>query len=727
VSKVQDVFADNPLENPADDRLGYAPFAKSLAEAICKFNDDEGLVFALFAPWGSGKTTCLNFIQYYIDAEKEEEKPLIVRFNPWWFSGHGDLLNQFFKEFRAVLGKKDNLKNLINKLIGFGEIISEIPEPTGVGKYLGKILPAFKQIQEKQAWEIKEEIAEEIRKQGVRILIIIDDIDRLSADEIVTIFRVIKAVANFPGTSYLIAFDKSIVVRALKRVQKVSGEDYLEKIIQVPFDMPLPDKIFVRRLFFETLDKVFAGTPEDLFDQTYFGNVFWDGIDHFLKTVRNVKRLTNALKITYPSVAGEVNPVDFMAIETIRIFLPEVYYLIRSNPEMFSGHSDKKGLFGPGIEKIKPFHNDWLNRQPDDDKETVKKLMLRIFPKLRAVFDNTNYGPGWESTWRKQLRICSPDIFPVYFKFAIPEGQISNTEMKAFLALAENVDAFSNLLLELVKQHCLDGKTRTGVFLERMEDYTEQEIPKDHIKNILQSLFDVGDQLLVPEDETRGFFEFGNDVRIGQIMFQLLKRSDTQQERFEILKEVLTNGTALSTIVREISALGRQHGKLGTDADDEKERLVEAQHLEELEQIGLKKIKDAAASGNLINLRNFADLLYRWKEWENEEAPRKWIESDLFTTDEGLVDFLVGFLSKTYIHALGDHVSRSKWRLDPKVLGPFINPSVIIDRARQLVQNSPEWLKDDKKIAVETFVREYDLREKGKDPGLEMDDVSNKY
>ncbi|MDD3654710.1 MAG: P-loop NTPase fold protein [Desulfotomaculaceae bacterium] len=56
--------------------------------------------------------------------------------------------------------------------------------------------------------------------------------DRLSTDEIVSIFRVIKAVANFPRTSYLIAFDKDVVVRALKRVQRVPGDNYLEKIIQ---------------------------------------------------------------------------------------------------------------------------------------------------------------------------------------------------------------------------------------------------------------------------------------------------------------------------------------------------------------------------------------------------------------------------------------------------------------------------------------------------------------
>ncbi|OPX93176.1 MAG: hypothetical protein A4E53_00286 [Pelotomaculum sp. PtaB.Bin104] len=150
--------------------------------------------------------------------------------------------------------------------------------------------------------------------------------------------------------------------------------------------------------------------------------------------------------------------------------------------------------------------------------------------------------------------------------------------------------------------------------------------------------------------------------------------------------------------------------------------MVRAQHLEELEQIGLKKIKDAADSGNLINSRNFAGILYRWKDWENDAAPRKWIESDLLTTDEGLVDLLVGFLSKSYSQALGDRVSRSNWRLDPKVLEPFIEPSAIIDRARRIFQESPEWLKDEKRIAVETFFKEYDLRARGENPDRVMDE-----
>ncbi|MDD3654709.1 MAG: P-loop NTPase fold protein [Desulfotomaculaceae bacterium] len=159
---MQNISSDNPLVKPDDDRLGYAPFAKNLAEAICKYDDVDGLVFALYAPWGSGKSTCLNFIQYYIDTKQETEKPIIVRFNPWWFSGQGDLLDQFFKEFRAALGKNDIIKDLLGKLAVFGEIISDIPEPTGIAKYLGKILPGLNQLPDKQAWKIKDEISKEI-------------------------------------------------------------------------------------------------------------------------------------------------------------------------------------------------------------------------------------------------------------------------------------------------------------------------------------------------------------------------------------------------------------------------------------------------------------------------------------------------------------------------------------------------------------------------------------
>lgn len=709
----ESILADTPLERPEEDRLGFAPFARNLADAICKVSAEECLVFALYGQWGTGKTTTLNFVLHYINEKPEDKRPIIVRFNPWWFSGHGELLDQFFREFRASLGKEKKFKEVVKYLADFTEVISAVPEYEV--KIIGKVISWVlrKLGKNKESWQIRDEIRKHLQKQTSQILVIIDDIDRLPAEEIRSVFRVIKAVADFPRTIYLLAFDKAVISKALGDLHGIDGGDYLEKIVQVPFDLPSPDKIALLKLFSEQLDIILSDTSEELFDQTYWGNVFWDGIDHFLNTMRNLKCLTNALKVTYPPVKGEVNPVDFIAIETIRLFSTDIYRLIRNNPDMFIGYSDSYSY--PKAEDLKPFHDKWTDQIPEENREVVKKLLKRIFPKLEAVFGGTHYGGSWESTWRKQLRICSPDIFPVYFRLAVPEGEILYTEMQTILALAINSKTFSNKLLELSRQHRTDGSTRVSAFLERMEDYTEKEIPEEHIPQILQSLFDIGDELLVPEDEGRGFFSWGNDVRIGRIMFQLLKRYKTQEERFKVLKEVFTNGHAVSMIVGEVTTFGQQHGKYNAKTRFDNERLVSNEHLEELEKIALSKIKQIAENDKLLKTPQLAHILYGWRDWETEDQVRKWVLK-IITSDEGLVEFLTGFLSKSYSHGMGDRVAKVKWRLDPKSLEPFVDPTEIIKRCRNLLELMPDWLKDKKKIAVETFVKWYDFQAEGKNP-----------
>jgi predicted KAP-like P-loop ATPase len=137
----------------------------------------------------------------------------------------------------------------------------------------------------KDVVELKEKVSESIAEQQRRILIVIDDIDRLNPEEIRLLFRVVKAVADFPNVTYLLAFDQEAVSKALTgETQIISGQSYLEKIIQVPFELPLPDEVALRNLLFEKLDAILQDTPEDLFDSDHWSDVYWEGIDHFIKT-----------------------------------------------------------------------------------------------------------------------------------------------------------------------------------------------------------------------------------------------------------------------------------------------------------------------------------------------------------------------------------------------------------------------------------------------------------
>lgn len=705
------ISSDKPLTDPQNDRLGYAPFAKHLADAISQMVSAEGLVIAIYASWGSGKTTLLNFVVHYLEQKPIRQQPIIVHFNPWWFSGHEDLTRRFFDQLQSVLGKWESIAKSMGTLIAeLGDIISETPIPYA---RTGKIFARWLGGKHKSVPELKAKIADVLKQKQKRILVVIDDIDRLSSDEIRQLFTVIKAVADFPSVVYLIAFDKNVVVKALQQMQSLSGEIYLEKIVQVPFDLPLPDKASLRNLLFERLDAILEGTNEAL-DQTYWANVYLEGIDHYINTPRDVVRLTNTLGVAYPAVKNEVNPVDFIAIEAIRVFCPLLYEMIRKNPEMYVGPVDALGYSLPAAgDHLKSFHDSWLSQIPEGERESVKSLLKRLFPKLESVWGNTRYGANWESNWRKHLRICSPDLFPVYFRFALQESGFSNSEIKTILSQVCDAKAFGQKLLELAKQKRPDGTTRLRAFLERLEDYTRDEISTDCIRSVLETFFDIGDQLLRPEDERRDLLGFGNDVIMGRVTWQLLRRLG-EEARFDALKDAMAKGKATFTVIHEIASLGLQHGKYGDpEAAPENERLINTQHLEELERFALEKIRAGAREGSLIHCPHLQDVLNRWHDWAGDDEVKQWTQT-FITSDEGLAEFLPKFLLKTFSQSVSDVIGKSYYRLDPKWFEPFLEPTQIIDRVRSLAQDKK--LPENQKIAVRQFIREYELRQEGKDP-----------
>lgn len=696
------ISSDRPLTDPKDDRLGYASFAKHLADAISQMPPAEGLVIGIYASWGSGKTTLLNFVVHNLEQKPQVQQPIIVHFNPWWFSGHEDLTRRFFDQLQIVLSKWESIAKSMGTLIAeLGDIISETPIPYA---RTGKILARWFGGKQKSVPELKAKIAEVLKQKQKRILVVIDDIDRLSSDEIKQLFTVIKAVADFPNVVYLIAFDKNVVVKALQQMQSLPGEIYLEKIVQVPFDLPLPDKTSLRNLLFERLDAILEGTSEAL-DQTYGANVYFEGIDHYINTPRDVVRLTNTLGVTYPAVKNEVNPIDFIAIEAIRVFCPLLYEMIRKNPEMYVGPVDALGysLRAAG-DRLRSFHDSWLSQIPEGEREPIKSLLKRLFPKLESVWGNTHYGANWESNWRKHLRICSPDLVPVYFRFALQESGFSNSEIKTILSQVCDVKVFGSKLLDLAKQKRPDGTTRLRAFLERLEDYTLDEIPTDCIRSVLETFFDVGDQLLRPEDERRDLLGFGNDMMMTRVTWQLLGRLG-EEARFDVLKDAMAKGKATFSIAKVVTTLGLQHGKYGdTQADPENERLINTQHLEELERFALEKIRGGARQGSLMHCPHLQYVLDRWHDWASDDEVKQWTQA-VIKSDQGLTEFLTKFLLKTFSQSVSDVIGQSYYRLDPKWFEPFLEPTQIIDRVRGLAEDKN--LPENQKIAIRQFIREY--------------------
>lgn len=709
------ISGDRALTDPASDRLGYAPFAERLADAILNLPHDEGVVIALHGAWGSGKTTALNFVCHFIAARPTNERPDVIEFNPWWFAGIEDLVRAFFDQLQAQLGPtKRLLNNLRSSLAGLAEAVSEAPTPYGS---VGKVAARAARPRHKNVPELKQQIASVLRKRGKRILVVIDDIDRLSRDEIREVFRAIKAVADFPNIAYLLAFDRKIAVEALEGLYPGAGNDYLEKIVQVPFELPPADRLAIRGLFLERLVPILSDAK---LDKTYFSNVFYESISKFLETPRDVARLTNALAVTFRAVAGEVNPVDFVAIESLRLFCPEAYDIVRSNQEMFAGDSPTDWR-RPTREELKEFHDEWIKplaSSNPDHAELVRAMLKRLFPRFNSVWENIQYGPNWESRWRRELRICSEDIFPVYFSLAVPRGELSNSEIKSILEEARDAARLSERLCRLAEEMRPDGKTRLSAFLDRLQDYTESGVPSENIEPIVSALFDVGDKLVAPGELSGvGIFTVGDNFLMGQVIWQLLKRVEGEA-RFRILERTFAVGKAIYIMQEAVVVLGQQQGRYTDhEADPEQQWLVSGEQLITLESLLLQKIKSASQDSSLLHCPGLPWVLRFWQKESGEEEVGNWV-SETTKLDANLALFLESHLSSASSLPLGDAVGKTHARLDPEWVRPFVDPDAIVDRVRRLVRSNS--ISARQKLALNQFLKEYDFRKAGGNPNSPM-------
>ena len=76
--------ADQPLTNPADDKLNRDRFSAEIAQALANWSGRDSLVVSLTGEWGTGKSTIKNFIIYHL-----KNRANILEFNPWQWSGQG--------------------------------------------------------------------------------------------------------------------------------------------------------------------------------------------------------------------------------------------------------------------------------------------------------------------------------------------------------------------------------------------------------------------------------------------------------------------------------------------------------------------------------------------------------------------------------------------------------------------------------------------------------------
>lgn len=282
--------------------------------------------------------------------------------------------------------------------------------------------------------QMRNRIHKKLNKARRHLLVFIDDLDRLDKDEVHSVFRLIRQVADFPNTTYVIAMDPIIVAKSLSGFFGNSFEDgkrFIDKIVQNAIQIPNIDE----RNFFTVIDKQLKDiwTKYDCGKGEDYKSVC-DGLCELFTNKRQLIRFSSQIQFVLPTLRGEVNATDLFMLEAIRTVDVQAYKKIYESKNPLLLYEGLLSITEPDdmVRKAKVDDNyekalDYIVSEIDEPNKTkVRKAVEDLFSGANSGFSYLNHS------------IDNRLFFDSYFIQDVSKNIISNKEFKVF---SEFVDA----------------------------------------------------------------------------------------------------------------------------------------------------------------------------------------------------------------------------------------------------------------------------------------------
>jgi predicted KAP-like P-loop ATPase len=712
---------DKPISKPSEDRFGIDPFAKTLAASIRKMKAPEGTVVALNGPWGSGKSSAVNLILHHLMEAIDKEEIAVINFTCWWFRGEEALALAFFRELYAGLGPSlgDKFKKVLPKigarLLRSGSIVSAGADMAGATAGVGSIAAGTMNWlsdlihAEDTVEKLHAELTRVLGGQDRRFLIVIDDIDRLSPDEALLIFRLVKSIGRLPNVVYLLVFDRHLAEAIVSERYPSEGPHYLEKIIQAGFDIPPPRQTDLHQELLRQIEAICGAPPEDKLVR--FMNIVHDVIAPEIRTPRDLIRLTNALAVTWPAVGPEVDRADFIGIEALRLFRPVVYRSLRSSNSWICGTNDP---YGQPARNLQTEMDALLLRGVDaEELGQLRRALMRLFPRLESVWNNLSYGGDSAGQWTRDRLVCSTEHFESYFRFSIGDDVIPIDEINTLVARASDEAFVKQAFRDALGITRRDGKTKAMLLLDELNLHAEDVSDKD-VTPLLTAIFELGDELDVESDKARAFDIGDNQLRIHWLLRRLTLDRFDLAARSKVFMAASENA-ALSWLIDFSGSAYRDYYPGDEKAPEPESRcLTTKEDAEALRQKSLARLRASAASGDLIKSRRLAYLLFMWRDLANDDGAevKAWVAEQL-KSDPAVAAFAAAFTSHSWSQGLGtaglgDTVAKRNTRVNVDSLDKILDKARLRARAEEVAAAN---LQDDEGTVGREFLAAWKRQE----------------
>jgi hypothetical protein len=462
---------DLPLPEDGQDLLGRGDAVEGL---IFKIVYERPAIIAITAPYGRGKTSFVNLALGKLRKLEDLDRPIIIKYSPWLAADQNSLVLSLLNSVVTEMQRSFFIPCLREDASGYARTLL-----TAIPKF--DLLKHF--LTEPSQEEQINRLARRISATRRRILIVLDDLDRLQSGELETLFKVLRGSEAFVNVTFVCCFDKTELTKILEVSRPHQDiQLFLDKFFQSTIPLPETDTSHLGAFFTQEIEAIVRkyNLPAPDLEKTI--EDFWSkGGRYYFQTLRRIKLFASKIDHSLAQIGSEVNLKDFIWIELIRDVAPTIYEAIYRDREYFWDSDlafETRFVFTnlssdeTTAKKQRAEYYEGLFKEQSENQTLVKNGLAELFPPFAEYEGRPRRSKSLDSP-KAELgqRIFHPRCFRQYFLLKVPSELFGRKEFDSFVSSISNSSENSaRQKLNQVFESIVKEEFKRWHFVDRIEN-----------------------------------------------------------------------------------------------------------------------------------------------------------------------------------------------------------------------------------------------------------------
>ena len=484
--------------------------------------------------------------------------------------------------------------------------------------------------------------------------------------------QMIKSIGQLPNTVYLLCYDRDIIWNIFENQFSREGPGFVEKIVQHEIELPKPHKnALLSMLDHET--SFLVGSTETSSRWNY---IVRSGVHRWIQSPRDVVRLANAVKFSWPGLRDEVDRQDLLAMEGMRLFDTDTFHWIRDNRDYFFSEGQYLLANDEKRKQAAKYLRDTIREQ---DQPEVLEVISILFPQVSKWFDTeaSFFSENHEDVMRRR-GIGSPAGFDGYFGLQASSDAIPLAVVREIATTADTSNAVSSILREYLGRRNRRGEMMISMLLEELRLYfsgTGQTMPT---QSLLDGIFEIGEDIIGIEADLE-MFQFSPTVQLTMLISTLLERWGPEQSQ-QCLRDAFRKQGSPAFLASVFVELGRELGVFESEVS--RRQHISKDVFNELGQLAIDRIQTSRETGTLHCAPFYFEIVRTWAYVVDSNAPKEWLTNGISDNAEFMAKACIGLVS----YSVGN--GKRRYALREKVDEELYDTDVLLSQGRKHLMNS---------------------------------------